>query len=89
MSLELLHLCPNCYRLTENPFSLTNGFCTYKCWKLYEEKAEAVGGHHVLARDEAIRDLKKEVAARDQRIATLEALLYDLESRAGTREAVA
>jgi hypothetical protein len=75
--LDIKHMCKNCYKLVdlEKLFSKSQGFCTYRCWTEYDRRAQAVGGYHVLARDEAIRDLKIENQAlreeRDQLLALL------------------
>lgn len=64
--MALRFLCPNCYTLNDNPWSLSQGFCSYQCWVKWDERAVEAGGYHVLARDEKIRELQYEMTLREK-----------------------
>lgn len=59
-----MEICRNCGRSCniEDFFSKVQKYCSYTCSSEYDKRAQAVGGYHILARDETIRDLQTEVA---------------------------
>jgi hypothetical protein len=54
-------VCRNCRSAEAKPYNFSTRFCTEACMLQYEKRAEAVGGYHVLARDETIKELREEL----------------------------
>lgn len=55
--------CANCKHVVDHPYSFSQWFCTKTCETDYNERAQMVGGFHVLVRDEEIQKLRAEVTA--------------------------